>query len=119
MQSPAEQQFNEQVANSPIVKEIIRDLSGLKVGQIQLGDDMKSLEKKVDNGFNTIATELKSLTDEIRNKKEQDLIKANEDLSAKLDSKQSNSDKIKNGSILSLVGTLIYFAAEKFGALIG
>ena len=117
--SAAEKQFNNQVKNSPVIKEILDDLSGLKAGQKQLGDDMKTLEQKVDGGFSEIKNVLVDLSKEIRDDKEAKLIEANKSLKDVLNKKQEFSDKIKSGSLLSLFGTVVYFVFDKFGGVIG
>jgi len=130
MSSPAEKQFNEQVANAPIVKEIIKDLDGLKAGQGKLEDRMQSLEKKVDDGFNKMSGALEALTNEIKSDKEKALLESNKELKdalAEIERKKeekenreiSNTDKLKNGSIIALVPTATYFIAEKLIAFFG
>ena len=115
--SSNEMQFNEQVSNAPIVKEILKDLDGLKKGQVKLEDKVESLEKKVDGGFKDLTNEIKSLAKEIRDDKEQKLIEANKKLSDTLDRKQSNSDKIKNGSITGLILAVGGFILENLGLI--
>ena len=117
--SAAETQFNNQVENTPIVKEILGDLSGLKIGQKQLGDDMKALEKKVDNGFNHIIKSIDDLRDEIKDDKLAKVQNAYDTLIDEKKASKGNIDKVKNGSIISLIGTVLYFAIEKFGHYIG
>jgi len=128
--SAEEQNFNERVANAPIVKEILDDLSGLKVGQAKLGEDMKSLEQKVDDGFTKITNAMTKLTDEIKSDKEKALLTSNKELKDALKKKEekeearenrkiSNTDKVKTGSILGLASTVGYFLIERLGLFVG
>jgi hypothetical protein len=116
-QSPAEKQFNNQVANSPIVKEIISDLDGLKEGQIKMEARMQSVEKKVDNGFAEMGAKIDKLVNVVTNNKEEALktqLKKTEDA---LRRKTSNSDKLKNYSITGLIGTVATFVLENLGII--
>jgi len=93
------QQFNNKVANSLVVREIIEDLNGLKDGQ-------KNLAAKVDKltlGSDEILKEIKSLTTALNDKKTQDLRASNDSLREELKRRRTNADKLKNGVITGLV----------------
>ena len=111
----SEQQFNERVARTPVVQEILQDLNGLKIGQVNLENKMNNLEKKVDDGFNMLGKALNDLKDEIKSDKEKKLIEANESLKAELTRKRTNADTVKNGSLITLVGGIATYIANHFG----
>lgn len=112
-----EQQFNNKVENAPIVKEIISDLNGLKIGQKNLEDKVDSLEKKVDNGFADLGKKLDKLTDVVTSNKEEALKTQLKKTEEALQRKTSNSDKVKNGTITGLILTIGGFVLEHFGVI--
>lgn len=115
--SAEEKNFNQRVADAPIVKEIISDLDGLKNGQVKLEDRMGSLEKKVDDGFNKLVNSLDSLRDEIKSDKEKALLESNKELKDELKRKRSNADTVKNGGIISLIGAVATLVLENMGVI--
>lgn len=113
--SADEKQFNNQVANSPIVKEIITDLNGLKEGQVKMELRMSAIEDKVDNGFEAMGAKIDKLIDTVTSNKEESLksqLKKTEDA---LTVKTTNTDKIKNYSITGLIGTVGAFVLDSLG----
>ena len=119
-----EQTFNKQVENAPIVKEIIGDLNGLKIGQKNLEDKVEKLEKKVDDGFREIKNDnaklleaVTSLRDEVKSDKEKALLDSNQELKEELKRKRTNGDKIKNGSIVGFITVIGGYILENLGII--
>lgn len=124
--SAEEKNFNDRVANTPVVKEILDDLSGLKDGQIKIGDDMESLKQEVKEGFAEVKSEFKqdisqiadgltALATEIKDEKTATLQKSYDKLEVELTRKRKNGDTVKN-TLLGGGGLgFISFILEKLG----
>ena len=104
--------FDNQVANTPIVKEIIKDLDGLKKGQEKMESRMDTLEEKVDNGFAYLASKIDDLAETVTNNKTEALEKKLEKAEKALDRKNTNKENLKNGGLLTLLGGLITMVLE-------